>query len=243
MCVCVTLSDPCCPVSQGLFRIAPSASKLKKLKASLDCGVLDVQEYSADPHAIAGELHTAPEHTWAHISPSSCLPFICFHNNRLPSHRRPHLIPAFCPRVSETSPWEQTSSLIRHRGTGWFHLFPPRLFVLLHVFPIVNHLVKVNLKVLCRSHSGDLEDYFTLIRIHFSSQFLSVLLLFVLPLPLLHSQTCGVINSKYNRDYCQTGFSSGAEAALEKKRIQNKQKKNNKVCFLGVFLLLSLIRL
>ncbi|KAM7381180.1 hypothetical protein PAMA_012158 [Pampus argenteus] len=40
----------------GLFRIAPSASKLKKLKASLDCGVLDVQEYSADPHAIAGAL-------------------------------------------------------------------------------------------------------------------------------------------------------------------------------------------
>lgn len=42
---------------QGLFRVAPSASKLKKLKASLDCGVLDVQEYSSDPHAIAGELH------------------------------------------------------------------------------------------------------------------------------------------------------------------------------------------
>uniref|UniRef100_A0A3Q3G3X1 Rho-GAP domain-containing protein n=1 Tax=Labrus bergylta TaxID=56723 RepID=A0A3Q3G3X1_9LABR len=41
---------------EGLFRIAPSASKLKKLKASLDCGVMDVQEYSADPHAIAGAL-------------------------------------------------------------------------------------------------------------------------------------------------------------------------------------------
>uniref|UniRef100_A0A672PWD2 Rho-GAP domain-containing protein n=1 Tax=Sinocyclocheilus grahami TaxID=75366 RepID=A0A672PWD2_SINGR len=40
----------------GLFRVAPSASKLKKLKASLDCGVLDFQEYSADPHAIAGAL-------------------------------------------------------------------------------------------------------------------------------------------------------------------------------------------
>ncbi|KAJ3608397.1 hypothetical protein NHX12_025444, partial [Muraenolepis orangiensis] len=40
----------------GLFRVAPSASKLKKLKASLDCGVLDVLEYSADPHAIAGAL-------------------------------------------------------------------------------------------------------------------------------------------------------------------------------------------
>uniref|UniRef100_A0A673KMW6 Rho-GAP domain-containing protein n=1 Tax=Sinocyclocheilus rhinocerous TaxID=307959 RepID=A0A673KMW6_9TELE len=41
---------------EGLFRVAPSASKLKKLKASLDCGVLDFQEYSADPHAIAGEI-------------------------------------------------------------------------------------------------------------------------------------------------------------------------------------------
>lgn len=49
----------CVPVPfQGLFRVAPSASKLKKLKASLDCGVMDVQEYSADPHAIAGELAT-----------------------------------------------------------------------------------------------------------------------------------------------------------------------------------------
>lgn len=40
--------------AQGLFRVAPSASKLKKLKAALDCCVVDVQEYSADPHAIAG---------------------------------------------------------------------------------------------------------------------------------------------------------------------------------------------
>ncbi|KTF89597.1 hypothetical protein cypCar_00042156, partial [Cyprinus carpio] len=43
-------------LNSGLFRVAPSASKLKKLKASLDCGVLDFQEYSADPHAIAGAL-------------------------------------------------------------------------------------------------------------------------------------------------------------------------------------------
>uniref|UniRef100_A0A8B9GC83 Rho-GAP domain-containing protein n=1 Tax=Amazona collaria TaxID=241587 RepID=A0A8B9GC83_9PSIT len=41
---------------EGLFRVAPSASKLKKLKAALDCCVVDVQEYSADPHAIAGAL-------------------------------------------------------------------------------------------------------------------------------------------------------------------------------------------
>lgn len=39
--------------------MAPSASKLKKLKASLDCGIVDVQEYSSDPHAIAGAVNNA----------------------------------------------------------------------------------------------------------------------------------------------------------------------------------------
>uniref|UniRef100_A0A8C1B6B3 Rho GTPase-activating protein 44 n=1 Tax=Cyprinus carpio carpio TaxID=630221 RepID=A0A8C1B6B3_CYPCA len=53
---CVTMLLECGMEEEGLFRVAPSASKLKKLKASLDCGVLDVQEYSADPHAIAGAL-------------------------------------------------------------------------------------------------------------------------------------------------------------------------------------------
>lgn len=53
---CDCVFPPACGL-QGLFRVAPSASKLKKLKASLDCGVLDVQEYSSDPHAIAGQLH------------------------------------------------------------------------------------------------------------------------------------------------------------------------------------------
>ncbi|XP_072560904.1 rho GTPase-activating protein 44-like isoform X3 [Paramormyrops kingsleyae] len=53
---CVTMLLECGLQEEGLFRVAPSASKLKKLKASLDCGVLDVQEYSADPHAIAGAL-------------------------------------------------------------------------------------------------------------------------------------------------------------------------------------------
>ncbi|XP_061561342.1 rho GTPase-activating protein 44 isoform X5 [Phycodurus eques] len=53
---CVTMLLDCGMQEEGLFRVAPSASKLKKLKASLDCGVLDVQEYSADPHAIAGAL-------------------------------------------------------------------------------------------------------------------------------------------------------------------------------------------
>uniref|UniRef100_A0A8C9TMR7 Rho GTPase-activating protein 44 n=1 Tax=Scleropages formosus TaxID=113540 RepID=A0A8C9TMR7_SCLFO len=53
---CVTMLLECGLQEEGLFRVAPSASKLKKLKASLDCGVLDVQEYSMDPHAIAGAL-------------------------------------------------------------------------------------------------------------------------------------------------------------------------------------------
>ncbi|XP_072299339.1 rho GTPase-activating protein 44 isoform X4 [Eucyclogobius newberryi] len=53
---CVTMLLECGMPEEGLFRVAPSASKLKKLKASLDCGVLDVQEYSSDPHAIAGAL-------------------------------------------------------------------------------------------------------------------------------------------------------------------------------------------
>ncbi|XP_056626878.1 rho GTPase-activating protein 44 isoform X3 [Triplophysa dalaica] len=53
---CVTMLLDCGLQEEGLFRVAPSASKLKKLKASLDCGVLDFQECSVDPHAIAGAL-------------------------------------------------------------------------------------------------------------------------------------------------------------------------------------------
>uniref|UniRef100_W5LJK6 Rho GTPase-activating protein 44 n=1 Tax=Astyanax mexicanus TaxID=7994 RepID=W5LJK6_ASTMX len=53
---CVTMLLDCGLQEEGLFRVAPAASKLKKLKAALDCGVLDVQEYSADPHAVAGAL-------------------------------------------------------------------------------------------------------------------------------------------------------------------------------------------
>uniref|UniRef100_A0A6I8NN79 Rho GTPase activating protein 44 n=1 Tax=Ornithorhynchus anatinus TaxID=9258 RepID=A0A6I8NN79_ORNAN len=53
---CVTMLLECGMQEEGLFRVAPSASKLKKLKAALDCCVLDLQEYSADPHAIAGAL-------------------------------------------------------------------------------------------------------------------------------------------------------------------------------------------
>ncbi|EOA96869.1 Rho GTPase-activating protein RICH2, partial [Anas platyrhynchos] len=57
---CVTMLLECGMQEEGLFRVAPSASKLKKLKAALDCCVVDVQEYSADPHAIAGSGVVGP---------------------------------------------------------------------------------------------------------------------------------------------------------------------------------------
>lgn len=39
---------------QGLFRIAAGASKLKKLKAALDCSTSQLEEFYSDPHAVAG---------------------------------------------------------------------------------------------------------------------------------------------------------------------------------------------
>lgn len=39
---------------QGLFRITAGASKLKKLKAALDCSTSQLEEL--DPHAVAGTL-------------------------------------------------------------------------------------------------------------------------------------------------------------------------------------------
>lgn len=41
-------------VWQGLFRIAAGASKLKKLKAALDCSTSQLEEFYSDPHAVAG---------------------------------------------------------------------------------------------------------------------------------------------------------------------------------------------
>lgn len=41
-------------VMQGLFRIAAGASKLKKLKAALDCSTSQLDEFYSDPHAVAG---------------------------------------------------------------------------------------------------------------------------------------------------------------------------------------------
>lgn len=50
MCVCV--------LCQGLFRIAAGASKLKKLKAALDCSTSQLEEFYSDPHAVAGMSQT-----------------------------------------------------------------------------------------------------------------------------------------------------------------------------------------
>ncbi|XP_030610558.1 rho GTPase-activating protein 17a isoform X3 [Archocentrus centrarchus] len=41
---------------EGLFRIAAGASKLKKLKAALDCYTSQLEEFYSDPHAVAGAL-------------------------------------------------------------------------------------------------------------------------------------------------------------------------------------------
>lgn len=44
---------------QGLFRIAAGASKLKKLKAALDCSTSQLEEFYSDPHAVAGTVQPA----------------------------------------------------------------------------------------------------------------------------------------------------------------------------------------
>ncbi|XP_024920545.1 rho GTPase-activating protein 17b isoform X2 [Cynoglossus semilaevis] len=41
---------------EGLFRIAAGASKLKKLKAALDCSTSQLEEFYSDHHAVAGAL-------------------------------------------------------------------------------------------------------------------------------------------------------------------------------------------
>ncbi|XP_070086985.1 rho GTPase-activating protein 17-like [Equus caballus] len=39
---------------EGLLRTGAGASKLKKLKAALDCSTSHLDEFSSDPHAVAG---------------------------------------------------------------------------------------------------------------------------------------------------------------------------------------------
>ncbi|XP_062381651.1 SH3 domain-binding protein 1 isoform X2 [Sardina pilchardus] len=41
---------------EGLFRLAAAASVVKKLKGSMDAGMVDHSEFSVDPHAVAGAL-------------------------------------------------------------------------------------------------------------------------------------------------------------------------------------------
>ncbi|XP_051770484.1 SH3 domain-binding protein 1 [Ctenopharyngodon idella] len=41
---------------EGLFRLAAAASVVKKLKSCLDSGTVDQNEFSSDPHAVAGAL-------------------------------------------------------------------------------------------------------------------------------------------------------------------------------------------
>lgn len=48
----------CLCARQGLFRIAAGASKLKKLKAALDCSTSQLEEFYSDPHAVAGMSQT-----------------------------------------------------------------------------------------------------------------------------------------------------------------------------------------
>lgn len=56
-CVCFLL---CCGIEEeGLLRVAGTVSKVKKLKAAFDAGlfgIVDMNEYSRDPHAVAGAL-------------------------------------------------------------------------------------------------------------------------------------------------------------------------------------------
>ncbi|KAJ8263942.1 hypothetical protein GJAV_G00143350 [Gymnothorax javanicus] len=43
-------------LEEGLFRVAAAAPAVKSLKSSLDCGCSDLDEFSSDPHAVAGAL-------------------------------------------------------------------------------------------------------------------------------------------------------------------------------------------
>jgi len=52
---------------QGLFRIAAGASKLRKLKAALDCSTSQLEEFYSDPHAVAGTTSNTNTHE---VSPS-----------------------------------------------------------------------------------------------------------------------------------------------------------------------------
>lgn len=69
LCVCVCL-PVCVCLCQGLFRIAAGASKLKKLKAALDCSTSQLEEFYSDPHAVAG---TSPFWVFSCMTRPFCL--------------------------------------------------------------------------------------------------------------------------------------------------------------------------
>lgn len=97
--------------------MAPSASKLKKLKAALDCCVVDVQEYSADPHAIAGGECGGCCMGGA-LGPKGCClaPRGCF---------QAQISPGACTSsVSGLPPHTEQEMLCRSKGWSGMHMSP-----------------------------------------------------------------------------------------------------------------------
>lgn len=54
-------------IMQGLFRIAAGASKLKKLKAALDCSTSQLDEFYSDPHAVAGTVNVLSQNRYKRV--------------------------------------------------------------------------------------------------------------------------------------------------------------------------------
>lgn len=72
---------------QGLFRIAAGASKLKKLKAALDCSTSQLEEFYSDPHAVAGTTSsTNPQKVKPSGADRSLIAFLFI-------HRSPEVLP------------------------------------------------------------------------------------------------------------------------------------------------------
>jgi len=44
----------CVSFVQGLFRIAASSAKVKKMKAAFDAGLVSLEDYRHDMHCVAG---------------------------------------------------------------------------------------------------------------------------------------------------------------------------------------------
>lgn len=72
---------------QGLFRIAAGASKLKKLKAALDCSTSQLEEFYSDPHAVAGTTSSTNAQKVKPSGPHHFLIAFLF------AHRSPEVLP------------------------------------------------------------------------------------------------------------------------------------------------------